>query len=703
MGKQFFKKMSIRLPSAMIMVFVMVVTFSSMISVHAKTICEPELQAGLPADGDAILDASGTGQLFERIIVEGITSGPDAEGIATQGVAIADFNGDGRPDLLLIQPGKFDQPRLMLAEDGCFNYRQYNLNMDMESGGNALMFTPTVADLNGDGFLDIYVSSSNSRYAASRSRLWLSESASGADVPTGFDDVVYVDRAEELGVTRPYAYHHGVVEIVDINRDGFLDILAGANQIGTPGPGRALQRIYIYEPSEDGIYNHGRFRDISGTDIIPGFTRAEAGSCDISVERAGARILPRDLDNDGDLDILMGCSNDMLGVSDPDWYCVTGDWVYGTFAWKNMLNEDGLFLFEELLESPENGLVDRAQMVYDYDLEYYVPVSEDLRGFGGLGMNTADVDNDGDLDVIGNTPTDPSWHVQSDMIAGRFWYNEGGFKFREATDEAGLEALNWTYGDWESFWDCTLPDNTLLGQAACGVSTQKPICAVMGTRDYQFMAGGGTVFADFNNDGWLDLLWMDRHELFEMYGDTRNMLFMNKGDGTFEPVKTEISGIDVNSMSAAARDLNGDGLVDLYFVASAGNSAPGMQTPPDRDTDKIFWNTGALGGSDNHWINVRLEGRPVASLIGAKIFAFDKKNGELLGRRDYFHTDGSYKVSQDLYAHFGLGKHCKVFLRVELLDGSVYEFNRRSVDESVTLKIKNDGSDGCFINSILGG
>jgi hypothetical protein len=72
--------------------------------------------------------------------------------------------------------------------------------------------------------------------------------------------------------------------------------------------------------------------------------------------------------------------------------------------------------------------------------------------------------------------------------------------------------------------------------------------------------GSGPVFADLNGDGWLDLL------IGGIEG-TYPMLFLNRGDGTFEDV-TAASGIDtrLNTVSAAAGDYDRDGDLDLFLA-----------------------------------------------------------------------------------------------------------------------------------------
>ena len=617
------------------------------------TLLLPALLAGcgstvVPFDDDGPGPAPVSSPLFARTNVAGVTDVAQS----TQGAAIADFNGDDHLDLLLVHSSKI---RLLLgtSEPLVFTPGTFAVDGETPPGSN---YAPTVVDLNDDGKLDVFIGSSdqNNPKVIGEARLLMSQPGGG-----------YKHVARSLKVANPGAYNHGRIDVGDINGDGKLDLGVGANQIAGTGQGRPLRRVYVWNLNDNASPHYG---DLSSQpDALPGFSQS-GEQCDAQVDRACPMTIFRDLDDDGDLDILQGCSNDMYGknnsgpISPSDQKCVAGGFEYGTYAWRNQLNE-GLAKFEKLTEQP-GSIVDIGRMRYDAAKGHYVATEEDGGAFGGLGMNTADVDNDGDLDVIGTTPTDPEWHVQSSMRAVEFWYNEGDFKFRKATADAGLDVLNNSYSYWSQLHGVTFP-KTLDPNPCPTVNFQHALCKDLAPADHQIMAGGGSVFADFDNDGWLDLLVIDRHELPGAYHAVRNLVLMNRGDGTFKPLGGNDSGIDVNSISAAARDLNGDGLIDLFMPASPGNSG-GSGAAKERSQDKVFINQGQFGGQDNHWVELRLSGLLASELIGARIFAYEAGSSRLLGRRDYFPTGGSYKTSQDLHAHFGLGQTDRIDIKVIL-------------------------------------
>jgi enediyne biosynthesis protein E4 len=86
--------------------------------------------------------------------------------------------------------------------------------------------------------------------------------------------------------------------------------------------------------------------------------------------------------------------------------------------------------------------------------------------------------------------------------------------------------------------------------------------------------GSGTCWLDYDGDGWLDLYLVNGSTLDALQGKTasrtRNHLYRNKGDGTFEDV-TERAGAPGRGwgFGCVAADYNNDGHIDL-FVANFG-------------------------------------------------------------------------------------------------------------------------------------
>jgi hypothetical protein len=236
-------------------------------------------------------------------------------------------------------------------------------------------------------------------------------------------------------------------------------------------------------------------------------------------------------------------------------------------------------------------------------------------------------------------------------VSGRFWRNKGDFQFEEATDSAGLSALNWVCRDWCQFFDTAMP-RARLG-ARIDPAERRPYFA-------------DAVFGDFDNDGWVDFVVLDRSEM--QNPPSRATLFMNKGDGTFEPKPTTFSGLDGSGICGEAADLNNDGFLDLVLAAGPDNS--GLALGMDRYGSKVCWNTGLHGARENHWLRLRFGGVSDAELIGARIEALEPGTSKLIGMR-VLAANQSYKSGSPLEVHFGLGRRGVVDLRVTFLSDKV--------------------------------
>ena len=168
------------------------------------------------------------------------------------------------------------------------------------------------------------------------------------------------------------------------------------------------------------------------------------------------------------------------------------------------------------------------------------------------------------------------------------------------------------------------------------------------------MTGFGTLFSDFDNDGWLDLPVVngtvyrieeqlragERHPLRQ-----RRQLFRNRGDGTFVDV-TDSAGPAFHDPEVgrglAVGDLDNDGDADLVVFNNDGPA-------------RLLINE---AGHQARWIGLRLlTGSPGRDALGARV-AVEREDGRTLWRRA--HTDGSYLSASDPRVLVGLGREGRV-------------------------------------------
>jgi catechol 2,3-dioxygenase-like lactoylglutathione lyase family enzyme len=621
-------------------------------------------------DTDAGRDAEGRGQLFESIIVPGFTS--LQEGM--NGFALADLNRDGRIDIVAAN----EPPRTLATaragsrlrvwiNDGNFQFHEHPIRISGPAAtiSNPSPQVPVLADFNRDGFIDMLITR-HSPMASGQVRPGATAVGNTLLLSRGAWDV-FEDVSQKMNVRNELAYNRQA-SLGDVNKDGWLDIAIGCDNIGDAMGGLPHSRLYVYQLGENS------FRDIGGTELVPDFGGFYHDS---ERDKAGPDINLRDLDNDGDLDLIQSyhvdCRAPLLPYS-------PGEYRQGVFVWRNMLVETGKLQYEPVTD---NGLAEVGKLKYNLEKQYYEPV---LTGPGLPYLSFADVDNDGLLDVLAVGPSDRSWSPRAEDVGGRFWKNLGDFRFERATEAAGFSALNWTYRQWYEFFDCPiLPFHQNWKPQTPGTLAQPGLPPVNPIDNRPYYAD--SIFGDYNNDGWMDVVVLDRRESTNI--ESRAILFLNRGDGTFEPKPTTFSGLDSNGISGEAADLNNDGLLDLVFAADPDNT--GLATSLERYESRVYWNTGLHGARENHWLRLRFSGVFDAEFIGARVEVRDAETGNLLGMR-VVAADHSYKSGSELEAHFGLGVRERVNLTVVLLNGRRISFPGVEADRYVDLNLINGTS-----------
>lgn len=183
-----------------------------------------------------------------------------------------------------------------------------------------------------------------------------------------------------------------------------------------------------------------------------------------------------------------------------------------------------------------------VQNLYDDPTMWGVRYREFMGGGMGSGIAVGDFDRDGKIDLYICTKTEP----------GRLYKNDGGWRFSDVTEKAGLAE-----------------SGSLLGWFKDAVSSDKaPVWRQ------------GAVFADVNNDGWLDL--------YVCRNNAANFLYINQGDGTFkdEADKRGLALVD-GSVVGAFADFDRDGWLDVFVLTNQVNG-----TDPEGRPDHLFRNQG---------------------------------------------------------------------------------------------------------------
>ena len=255
-----------------------------------------------------------------------------------------------------------------------------------------------------------------------------------------------------------------------------------------------------------------------------------------------------------------------------------------------------------------------------------VAFNEDGREQAGMGTTVADYNGDGRLDIFKTNFSDDT---------PTLYRNDGEGIFSDVTYPAGL-----------------------------GQHTQ--------------YLGWGTMFFDFDNDGWPDLILanghvypeVDKFHLGSGYMEPR-LLNHNNGNGSFTDVSAT-AGPGINAVSSARGlaigDLWNNGQLSVVINNVYGRPSLLVNRSPSR----------------NHWVAFKTVGtRSNRDGIGAKLTVKAGKRTLV----DEVRSGSSYISQSDLRVHFGLGPTAKLdSVQVRWPSGLVELFNDLSVDAIHTLK-----------------
>jgi hypothetical protein len=611
--------------------------------------------------------------LFQRAELAGLTD----TAVAVNGFAIADLNRDGMPDVIAARQVRttfFARPGQELPHDrldvlinrGDMKFEPHTIkvvgsDLSPERFG-ASAEVPNLVDFNGDGFLDIFITRSGGKKLQPHGNtLLLSQGAWNT-----FRDV-----SAAMGIQNFDGYNRQS-SIADVNGDGWLDVAIGCDTIGRPDRyGAPHGRLFVFQPTGNSFVD-GRFEDIAGTlglEEFGGYTG------DTTRDKAGPCVSLRDLDNDGDLDLVQTYHADMTGAMQSDREAA-GNYAQGVWVWKNLLRETGEFRFQRVTD---NGLAEYAKLHWNAEKQFY---EASASGSGLPYFAFADADNDGLLDMLAIGPNSTYWAPRAEYTGGRFWKNLGGFNFELTTEKAGLASLDWNYKQVyeHNGWPLNPRMRDTSPRKAAGPQHKQPGLPSFGPGgNHPYFAD--VIFGDFDNDGWQDVVCLDRAELA---GLNTFAHYYRNDQGTFRLLKTADTGLDASGISGEAADLNGDGLLDLIFAADPMNSSVGRKPEPDRFQSKVFLNNGEHGANANHWLHLTFTGLKDAEFVGARIeITADGKS-----QYRWIYSNHSYKSGGALDAHFGLGKAAAADVKVTLTDGRSQSFQNIQANQNHSLRFE---------------
>jgi hypothetical protein len=303
-------------------------------------------------------------------------------------------------------------------------------------------------------------------------------------------------------------------------------------------------------------------------------------------------------------------------------------------------------------------------------------------GYFGLGVLVADYDNDGWPDI----------YVASDSTPSLLFMNNHDGTFREdgtlrgvAFSEDGMEqagmgvsTADYDHDGWLDILKTNFSDEEVNLYHNDGKAVFTNVSEASGLSAHTHFVGWGCGFFDPDNDGFADILYVNGHvypELERIHADTAyresRVLYRNLRNGRFEDV-SHLAGAAITTPSTgrgcAFGDFNNDGWVDV--VINNQNAGPSLLK--------------TTGQNGNHWINVKLVGvKSNRSAIGARA----KCVAGQLSQFDEVRSGGSYISQSDLRIHFGLGSNTVIdLLEIQWPSGAVDEFKNVAVDQFIRIQ-----------------
>jgi hypothetical protein len=475
--------------------------------------------------------------------------------IIGSGVAVFDYNNDGKLDILVLQGAALGAGGATASKEAC-TARLYRNDLVVNPDGTRnLKYTDVteasglcshgygmgiaIGDFNNDGCVDVFITHFGAPNQLFRNNC----------------DGTFTDVTKKAGVAGSGRWGSSAT-FVDYDRDGFLDLYV-ANYVDyriennqkcyASTSARDYCAPSAYKPVPGILYHNrgdGTFEDVS---VKSGITRAYG---------AGLGVMAADLDGDGWPDIYV--AND----GNPNQ------------LWINQ--RDGTFKNEADLRG--------------------CAVNADGVAEAGMGVDIADFDGDGNDDIF-------LTHMTREKST--LFVNRGAGYFEDRSVEAGVAAPSIPF------------------------------------------TGFGTVFFDYDNDGWLDIVATNGAvRLIEELKTPQNpyplqqrkQLFHNLGNGRFEETTAsagEVFRVAEVGRGLAAGDLDNDGSTDLVLSNNNG--------PLRVVLNKV--------GSQRPWVGLRLlTGKRDA--YGAKV-EIRRQGAQTLWRR--VRADGSYLSANDPRILVGLG------------------------------------------------
>ena len=270
------------------------------------------------------------------------------------GTGVGDLNNDGLADIVFA--GNQVSPKVYLNQG---NFKFKDITKNLQGLASQWYSSVSLADVNNDGWLDIYITATTSPDPEQRrNRLWINGGAKNGEDP------IFMEMAEKYGVADTgFATNAG---FLDYDLDGDLDLYILNNTVTTRMMSNYRQKLTDGSaPNNDKLYRNngdGTFTDVT----------IEAG---IVYEGYGLGVAFGDMNKDGFPDIYV--SNDFM--SNDLFYINQGDGTFKNEIRKYMSYQSKSSMGDDIADINDDGFLD----VFTLDMmpEAYAKKKQTINGF----------------------------------------------------------------------------------------------------------------------------------------------------------------------------------------------------------------------------------------------------------------------------------------------------------------------------------
>ncbi|HKO16457.1 MAG TPA: VCBS repeat-containing protein, partial [Gemmatimonadaceae bacterium] len=521
------------------------------------------------------------------------------------GVGIGDLTGDGLPEIVLTS--NQDGPRLFLNE-GHFHFRDITGPAGLESRKGSWTTGVALADVNGDGRLDIYLCRAGPGEPGERAnQLWINQGLNDQGIPT------FKEMAKEYGVAdEGYSTQ---AAFLDYDRDGDLDLLV-VNNSPRPVSSFGLRNT---RSIHDAYGGEKLYRNDGGGHFTEVGVQAGIHSPEIAF---GLGVVVADLNQDGWPDIYV--SNDFF----------ERDYLY-------LNNHDGSF----------TDVLDREMPVVSYF---------------SMGLDAADVDNDGWPDVyttdmlpsdeyrLKTTSAFEGWDVYQAKVRNGYHYqlmrnmlqrNNRDGTFSDVGQLAGVSRTDWSWGALIADLDLDgRKDIFVTNGIARDITSQDYVAFLANDQTLKDATNGGRSRADFLKLTKATTSTPIPNAAFHnVSGGGARQAAAGPGRGLHFEEAAAAWGLATPSFSSGAAygDLDGDGAPDLVVNNVDAEAF-------------VYRNNARTAHPQNHYLQVRLAGAGANRFgVGARVVLYAGSDTLM---QEQSPTRG-FQSSVDYTLDFGLGAH----------------------------------------------